>query len=169
MALEIKIDERTAQVELLSLEENIARVKVDDKVYEVDIVMVEEMVYSMLYNGRSYNIEMIQGETQFKYYVNSLYNSYNVEIHDPASRLKLGKAKEETGGDTTNIISPMPAKIVKVLVKEGDEVKKGQTVVIVSAMKMEMEFKAKKDGKIKKINVKEEDTVGVNEVLIILE
>jgi biotin carboxyl carrier protein len=165
MALEIKIDKRKAKVDLIEKDGNRMKVKVDERIYEVDVAMVEDMVYSILHAGRSYNLEMIQGNTPNSYHVNSLYNSYHIDIQD-ASKLKLSKSKDHHGGEERLVTTPMPAKIVKVLVKAGDTVKNGQTVIIVSAMKMEMEFKAKMDGKVKKVFVKEDDTVNVNETLI---
>ena len=63
----------------------------------------------------------------------------------------------------------MPGKVVKIPVKIGEEVKEGQTLIIISAMKMESEFKAKKDGKVKDIRTSEGATVDGNQVLLILE
>ena len=51
------------------------------------------------------------------------------------------------------IVSPMPGKVIKVNVKEGDEVKKGATLLIVEAMKMENYISAPADGVIEKVNV----------------
>lgn len=65
-----------------------------------------------------------------------------------------------------NIIAPMPGKVIKILVSEGEQVTKGQTVIILSAMKMESEYKAPADGTIGKVNVTEGDTVEGNQVLI---
>jgi biotin carboxyl carrier protein len=63
----------------------------------------------------------------------------------------------------------MPGKIVKIPVKTGDDVEAGQTLIIVSAMKMESEFRAKSAGKVKSIHVAEGDTVDANKVLIVVE
>ena len=63
----------------------------------------------------------------------------------------------------------MPGKIVKILVAVGDAVEAGQTVIIVSAMKMESEFKAAKAGIVSEIPVKEGDTVDGNQVLVVIE
>lgn len=53
---------------------------------------------------------------------------------------------------TGSLISPMPGKVFKVMTKVGDEVKAGQTLMILEAMKMEHPIKSPKDGKIKKIH-----------------
>lgn len=166
MSLEIKIDNRIAQVKLIEKKGNMLKVRVDEKEYTVDITMVEEMVYSLIHDGRSYNIEMIQANDVDSYYVNSLANQYHVEIRDSSHRFLKNRGKDGGSENESKVITPMPAKIVKILVNAGDEVKKGQAVIVVSAMKMEMEFKAGKDGIVKKVHVKEEDTVNVNEVLI---
>jgi len=63
----------------------------------------------------------------------------------------------------------MPGKVVKILVNEGDRVKGGDTVIIVSAMKMESEYKVVKDRLITKILVKEGDNIDGHQPLIMLE
>ena len=63
----------------------------------------------------------------------------------------------------------MPGKVVKVFVSEGDIVKEGETAVVISAMKMESEYKIPMDGMIKKVNVKDGDTIEGNQILIELE
>jgi biotin carboxyl carrier protein len=67
------------------------------------------------------------------------------------------------------ISSPMPGKVVKIPVQAGDKVKIGDTVIIVSAMKMESEYKAGKSGIIKDIHVGEGDTIEGHQPLITIE
>ncbi len=63
----------------------------------------------------------------------------------------------------------LPGVVTKILVKEGDEVKAGETVMILEAMKMENEVKSPKDGKIKQILVKEGDRVEAGDILAVME
>ena len=65
------------------------------------------------------------------------------------------------------LISPMPGQVVKICVSENQKVNIGEDLIILDAMKMENILKADKDIKIKKINVKEGDTVSVDQELII--
>ena len=58
---------------------------------------------------------------------------------------------------------------MKIPVKKGDKVSAGDTVIIVSAMKMESEYKVKIDRVVKEIKVKEGDTIAANQPLIIVE
>ena len=64
------------------------------------------------------------------------------------------------------VAAPMPGKILRVLVKEGDSVRTGQGLVVLEAMKMENEIPAPKDGVVKRILVKEGDTVDTGQPLI---
>ncbi len=72
---------------------------------------------------------------------------------------------DETGGTVT---APMPGTIIKVAVGTGDAVTKGQTILILEAMKMENEIMAPKDGTIEEIKVSEGASVNAGEILIVL-
>jgi biotin carboxyl carrier protein len=168
MALEIKVNDRIAKVKLLDNQGNIYKIEVDDKIYEIDSVMVEPGVFSIIHENISYNLEMIEKKDHRHYNVNTLYNSYDIEIIDAEARYMQNRSSEEAD-DIRKISSPMPGKIVKIPVKVGDNVKAGDTVVIVSAMKMESEYKVVKDRVVKEILVKEGDTVDGNQTLVIVE
>ncbi len=169
MALEINIEGRYAVVKELKRDGNLITIQVDDEIYEVDAQKVGDGVYSVIYKGRSYNIEMIDNGSPRHYTVNSLYNSYQVEVIDAQTRYRMSRSGGDAGDSSNTIVSPMPGKIVKIPVKVGDAVEAGQTLIIVSAMKMESEFKAKSAGTVKAINVAEGDTVDANKVLIVVE
>ena len=64
------------------------------------------------------------------------------------------------------LLSPMPGLIVSIPVSEGEEVKAGQAIAIIDAMKMENILKSEIDSKIKKKYLKEGDNVAVDEVII---
>jgi len=168
MALEIGIDGKTVSVELLGKDGDIHKVAIDGKVFEVDLVEVEKGVYSMLYKNKSYNVELTPGKEPKTYTINTLYNAYEVKILDAEAKYLEARKLDELSEDVV-ISSPMPGKVVKILVKKGDRVKAGDTVVIVSAMKMESEYKVKKDRLIKDVKVKEGDVVDGNQPLIVVE
>lgn len=166
--LDIQLGERIAKVELLSREGTNMKISVDGKVYETNIIMVERGVYSVLLDGKSFNVELIEEDSTKKYSVNTLYDFYNAEVVDAQSRYQKSRTTIDSAEESI-ISSPMPGKVVKIPVKVGDEVKAGDTVIIVSAMKMESEYKVKNDRTIKEIKVGEGDTVGANQPLIIIE
>jgi len=166
--LEVQVGERVAKVELLSQNGNNLLISVDGKEYDTDIIMVERGVYSIILDGRSYNVELIESDGPKKYSVNTIFNSYDVEVLDAESKYLKSRKRVDDLEDTV-ISSPMPGKVVKILCKAGDKVKAGETVIIVSAMKMESEYKVRKDRTIKDVKVKEGDTVSANQPLIIIE
>ena len=63
-----------------------------------------------------------------------------------------GKKMKKVGAQAGGLTSPMPGKIFKVIKDSGSEVKKGETILILEAMKMEHSIRSDKDGKVKKIN-----------------
>ena len=72
-------------------------------------------------------------------------------------------------GKKDGVKSPLPGVILDIKIKEGDTVKKGQTVIILEAMKMENNINAHKDGKVVEIKVKQGDSVLEGTDLVIIE
>ena len=169
MALDIKIGDRIANVRLVKKDGSKATIEVDDKLYDVDIVMVEEGVYSIIHDGKSYNIEMIQGNSPKNYFVNTYYSSLEVDVIDAQSRYQQNRNKDGINSGDKIVSTPMPGKVVRIPVKEGDVVEKGSTVIVISAMKMESEYKSPLDGVVKKIYVNEGDIINSHQPLVEIE
>jgi biotin carboxyl carrier protein len=169
MAIEIKVGERIAWVDLINQEGNLLEVEVDGKNYKVDLMHTADGTFSILQGGHSYNIELVPHKQPKKYTAYTLYEEFEIEVIDAEARYLMNRGGNGFASSDKKISSPMPGKVVKVLVKEGEEVTEGQTTVIISAMKMESEYKAPMDGKIKKVSVKDGDTIEGNQVLIELE
>ncbi|MBI4947456.1 MAG: acetyl-CoA carboxylase biotin carboxyl carrier protein subunit [Bacteroidetes bacterium] len=170
MILELNIDNKhDCKVELLKREENLITFKVDDTIYETDIVKVTEGVYSIVVGSKSFNIEIFRGENNKSYEVKTYQHTYKVDIIDAEAKYLQNRTKGLDDESGIVISTPMPGKVIKILVKAGDSVKEDQTVIIVEAMKMQSEYKVKKDRIIKEIKVKEGDTVAANQPLIIVE
>lgn len=86
--------------------------------------------------------------------------------------LLAGKKTGPRGGasSTSNIVkAPMPGKVTKILVKPAESVEKGQTLVVMEAMKMEYNLKAEITGKIQSIEAKVGDQVSLGKILVKLE
>jgi len=81
------------------------------------------------------------------------------------SGAKQGVRHDHAGG----LIAPMPGQVRSVNVKEGDEVKKGRTLLTMEAMKMEIKIQALMDGKVKSVFVSQGDTVEREQILIEME
>jgi propionyl-CoA carboxylase alpha chain len=79
------------------------------------------------------------------------------------ARLMPVKQAADTG---KQVLCPMPGLVVSIAVKEGQEVKAGETVAVVEAMKMENVLRAEIDGTVKKINAKPGDSLAVDAVIL---
>ena len=99
-------------------------------------------------------------------YVNGL--SVPVSIVDPRERLVQRRGNVSDGTGPRPIVSPMPGRIVKVLVREGDVVAAQQGLVVVEAMKMENELRAPRAGQVSAVKVVEGMSVEAKAVLVIL-
>ena len=90
----------------------------------------------------------------------------------PVAAQSASPVAEKKAASTSNssnvVVSPMPGNILKVNVKSGDAVKKGQVLLVLEAMKMENEIQAPADGKVDTINVTVGQCVGAGDVLVAL-
>ncbi|HKK80888.1 MAG TPA: biotin/lipoyl-containing protein [Prolixibacteraceae bacterium] len=165
MPIEVKTQNRKSAVKLINKKGTLYTVEIDGKQYQADISKINSNAYSAIFNGRSVDIELTSNKAANKYEVHTRSNDFTVEIIDDRTRY-LEAAKESAGIDEAIISSPMPGKIVRVNVEKNQEVTKGQTLIVVSAMKMESEYKSPVDGVIHHINIKEGDNISGGEPLI---
>ena len=169
MELELKVNKRTAKVKEIKQEGNIMTVSVDGEIYEVDIVKVNNQEFSILHKGMSYNLEVIETSEPKHYNVNSSYYKFDIEVIDNESRYRQNRMQGSSIGVDNTIRSPMPGKVVKVFVKPGDHVEVGQPLIVLSAMKMESEFKAGSKGIVREVPVSEGETVDNNQLLVVID
>lgn len=169
MAVDIRIGNRDANVKLIKIEGTKATIEVDDKTYNVDVVMVEEGVYSILHEGNSYNIELIPDSGPKNYFVNTYSSSHEIEIIDAQSRYQKSRNSGNVNSTERIITAPMPGKVVRIPVKTGQKVAMGETLIVISAMKMENDYQSPIDGVVKNILVNQGDSVTDNQPLIEIE
>lgn len=169
MSVEIKLNNRYARVELLQQNDNLLKVSVDGVMYEIDLMHTNDGTFSIIENNRSHDIELVPLDQPKKYIAYTLYKTFDVEVIDAETRYLLDRLGGQHESAEKHITSPMPGKVVSVLVQEGQDVIKGQTLIILAAMKMESEYKAAVDGTVSKVFVAEGDTVEGNQLLIEIE
>jgi biotin carboxyl carrier protein len=163
MKLVAKNGKHQEEIKVIKRDGPILEVTIGDREYKLDVEKVEDGVYSVIHNGSSHNMEIIKSERKHFFAVNTQYQSFDIEIA-PAGSLK-GSGKRQ-GNKSEKITAPIPGKVISVKAAPGDVVKEGQTVVVLSAMKMENELKATANGVISKIHTKENDVVKENSVLV---
>ena len=107
--MEVRIGDRTAEVELISKEDNKVKISIDGNIYDVDIVMAENGLCSIITNdGKSYNTEIKRPNKDKEYTVNVLFDSYQVEMIDLHTKYLRSRKNAESGGVQDRIFSPMP-------------------------------------------------------------
>ena len=86
MAVEIKIGERVALVDLINQDGNLLEVDVDGKKYKVDLMHTADGTFSILESGHSYNIELVPHNHPKKYTAYTLYEEFEIEVIDAEAR-----------------------------------------------------------------------------------
>ena len=122
----------------------------------------EPSVYSVELDGRIYDARVEQTPAGTLLVVIDGYR-FEIDVRDPRRWSRKDAARAGEGVQT--VAAPMPGKVVRVLVAQGDEVKAGQGLLVVEAMKMQNEMKAARPGRILTITAKEGATVMAGEVL----
>jgi len=142
--------------------------KIDDHIHTPDIIAYENGLLHILLDKKSYTAEVISFDPENKTYkirigskvtTLQLQDQYDILLHE----LGMDEAMAKKASD---LKAPMPGLVVDVSVKEGDEVKKGDKILVLEAMKMENILKAAADGVVKKINVSKTNAEEKNQVLI---
>lgn len=162
-------DAENRNIELQAIENGRYKISIDGESHEVDAKRFEGGTWSLIIDGHSYDVELEvsgknEGEGQYVSLVRGSVIKFTVQ-DERKNRLRFDDSMD--GGSGPQIVcAPMPGKIVKILVEEGDEVTENQGLIIMEAMKMENELRAIRDGKVTKIMVGAGDTVEGNAKLI---
>ena len=144
---------------------------VDGRAVEIDktqlenAVEVEPGVFSVLVRGRSFEVRLPAGGPANT--VSAQGRRFSVEVRNPRDASR--GSKSALGSGRQNVVAPMPGKVVRLLVKQGDAVETGQGLAVVEAMKMQNEMKASRPGRVIEVRATAGDTVGAGDTLLILE
>lgn len=144
------------------------QLKVDDAIVNVDTEVLADGSAHVLYNNKSYNIELITENNLDKTLIIKVNGSvYHIAIEDQYDQLlkKLGLDGAQSN-KVSEIKAPMPGLVLNVMVAEGQSVEKGDSLLVLEAMKMENVIKSPTSGLIKKILISKGIKVEKNEILI---
>ncbi len=140
----------------------------NNQLYECDILKISDTEFHILRNNKSYKLELIRLDKVSKT-VKLKINGEVVEadIKDKMDELleKLGMNKPANAA-VQDIKAPMPGLVIELKIEEGQEVKAGEPLLILEAMKMENIIKSPREGQIKSILVKKGQSVEKNQILI---
>ncbi len=143
-----------------------SHVTVNGKVMDVNFESISgQPVYSLVIDGRSYEAYVYEGEDQWQ--VLLLGHQYPVRVEDERERrLKAAAGGRPSDSGEFQLKAPMPGLVVSVPVEEGQEVDKGQVLLILESMKMQNELKSPRAGKVGRIRVRSGQSVEQRQVLL---
>jgi len=153
---------------LFEVENKDSAILVNGERIQFDLSAIGHNGTHVLYQNRSFNTELIdinKAEKTCKIKVNG--HIYQISIEDQFDALlkQLG-LDNLTATKVSEIKAPMPGLVLRVLVEENAEVKKGDNLLVLEAMKMENILKSSTDGVVKKILIKQGDKVEKNQILV---
>lgn len=136
--------------------------KINGNLYKVTVGDIEDNNIRVEVNGTSYTVEL---EKQAKPKIKPVVRTESTTPAAPPTPI----SRPAVSGGKSGIKSPLPGVILEIKVKEGDTVKRGQTLMILEAMKMENDIKSDRDGKVTAINVSKGESILEGTDLIIIE
>lgn len=165
MEYHLDVHDKTINPDVESQSDSGARVKIGDESYDLEFQRISDRKISLSVNGRQINA-WVENTEQGK---TVILNREHYFILDNDARAGSKSKKAGAGALPTAVTPPMPAIVIQVPVSIGDVVEKGDTVVVVSAMKMETSLKAPYGGTITRIGVGEGDKVMPGDILADIE
>lgn len=164
MLYDVSIDGKIYRLEL-NRADGCWSCRLDGRDLEVDALLARPDVLSLRIGNTAYEVKSERVADELHMWVGS--RRFAAEVRDPRSLRGRARAADDHG--PRKISAPMPGKVVRLLVNQGDPVEAGAGVAVVEAMKMQNEIKSPKKGTIGKILVSEGATVNAGDVLAIVE
>ena len=156
------IDNKEFEIEIVDER----HIRIGERLLEVDFESVSgQPVFSLILDGKSYESFVYQGDEDWEVLIRG--RQYQVKIEDEREkRLKAAAGGGAVEGGEFHLKAPMPGLIVAILINEGQEVKKGQVMLILESMKMQNELKAPRDGIMGRIRIKVGESVEQRQTLL---
>lgn len=167
--MKYKVSDTKEQTVEVTLEGD--QIFLNGELVELDLANISSEKYHVLKNNKSYNIQILEADLvqkTFKIQVNDQVFQLNLEDALDQQLRDMGMSKT-VSDKVDKIHAPMPGLVLKILVKPGQEVKKGDSLIILEAMKMENIIKSVGNGIVQNILIREKDAVEKNQVLIEME
>ena len=161
----IKLEKQEAELEVSFPKGQIA---VQDSPLDWDVIPVNENTFHIIHEAKNYLAHIVSIDyTEKVFHLKINGKPVSLELKDKMDILLEQLGMSDLANQQLNDLkAPMPGLMVDILVKEGDEVQKGDSLLILEAMKMENVIKAAGDGTIQEIKVKKGDSVEKGQLLI---
>ncbi|MBI5953979.1 MAG: acetyl-CoA carboxylase biotin carboxyl carrier protein subunit [Chloroflexi bacterium] len=141
-------------------------IRIGERLLETDFQSVSgQPVFSLILDGKSYEGFVYQNEENWDVLLRG--RQYQVKVEDERERrLKTSTGGGGASGGEFHLKAPMPGLVISTLVEEGQEVKKGQVLLILESMKMQNELKSPRDGVVGRIRVNPGESVEQKQTLL---
>jgi len=144
-------------------------VLLDGSPFNWDISPIGPRTYHIIKNSKSYTAEVVEADYQaktFTFKINGITQTISVKDRFDLLLDKLGMS-DANAQKINDVKAPMPGLILAIKVQPGQEVKKGDPLMILEAMKMENILKSPGDGVVREVKVQERQNVEKNQVLLL--
>lgn len=164
----IKVNNKEFKTELQKKNESSINGKLNEALFQADIIKIRDGVFHLIKDNTSYNLEVVKHVPEEKQLSVKINNTlYHLDIKDKYDHLLHSLGLDNLASKkVNNIKAPMPGMVLNILVSEGAEVKKGDALIVLEAMKMENILKSPSDGVVKKIAITKGVAVEKNQLLI---
>ena len=142
------------------------KIRIGKREYFVQLKSDEKYGLYILWKNRKYPVEIIRSrQNKYEILFNDISYTFTVETPFSMQRMKVLSSKKGRTEQET-IKAPMPGKIIDILVREGSTVLRGESVIILEAMKMQNEIQSPVNGKVVKIMAKANTNVMKDDLLV---
>ena len=143
--------------------------KIDDKKHELKIISFKSNTLEFIFDNSYCEIRVLEStSTDLKILLNG--NPLTLKKHSKLAEILEKSAGRGGGGSSQNSISSqIPGRVISVSISKGDSVKKGDNIVVLESMKMQVAIKSPRDGVIKELKVKEGQSISRHDVVAVLE
>jgi biotin carboxyl carrier protein len=164
MRYEVTVGENVYQIEV----NQEGRITLDGEDVDVDFSRIGGgSLYLLLVNHESFEgLVEKHGDVWDVLFRGDLYEVQVADERAQLMRARAGMAVPDSG--EIQIKAPMPGMVVKIPVEVGQQINKGDNLIILESMKMENELKAPRNGKVERINVKPGNSVEQGQVLVVI-
>ena len=165
MKLKIQLGGRTRDLEL-TREGRSLRATLDGRKLEADAVEIAPGQYSILLEGASCEVGVEPAPAGL--IVTVAGRRLDVRVVDPRRWRGAGRGGALEAEGRQQVVAPMPGKVVRVLVQQGEKVEAGRGLLVVEAMKMQNEIRSPKTGTVERLMVNEGQAVNAGQVLAVV-
>jgi biotin carboxyl carrier protein len=170
--MEFKVDDLAGMLEgevLRTTDDNSVLVRIGGKQHTLRLLKTGTNDFEFMLDNTFHQAKILQsGSAEVKIVLDG--QPLTVKKHSKLTEvLEKASALGGAGRGDNNLASQIPGRVVNIIAKLGNEVKKGDVIIVLESMKMQVAVKAHKDGNLKEIKVKSGASVARNDVLAIIE